>query len=312
MNWRFHLGGVVVQRIGEMLSPGFDPAFLFPAFDPAVFDEDPQLRGPNFWDAATGKLMSSMQSWVFRIGSEIVLIDTGCGNDKIRTEPAFARFHRLSLPYLQTLADAGVRPEDVTTVINTHLHVDHIGWNTRWVDGRWVPTFPRARYVIGAVEWAHWADPQGGPALHPQGLPAIEDSVRPIWDAGLVELVGDGDEILPGLTARAAPGHTAGQLAIELRSDGAVGLFTADLFHQPMQIARPDWNSRFCEVPEQAIETRRRVLKRALADGTVLFPSHPGAPHAGRVAGTAAHMRFAPLSPEETRRLDGLMRENDV
>ena len=142
MTWRFHLGDVVVQRLGEMLSPGFDPAFLFPDFDPAVFDEDSQLRGPNFWDAATGKLMSSMQSWVFRLGSEIVLIDTGCGNDKIRNEPAFARFDRLSLPYLQMLADAGVHSEDVTTVVNTHLHVDHIGWNTRWKDGRWVPKAP--------------------------------------------------------------------------------------------------------------------------------------------------------------------------
>lgn len=296
MSWRLRLGDVVVHRVGEMLSPGFDPAFLFPDFDPAVFDEDPQLRGPNFWDQATGKLMSSMQSWVLRVGAEIVVIDTGCGNDKIRDEPAFARFHRLSLPYLETLAAAGVRPEDVTTVINTHLHVDHVGWNTRWDGGRWVPTSPRARYVIGAAEWAHWQDPQGGPALHPQGLPAIEDSVRPVWEAGLVELVSDGDEILPGLTARAAPGHTAGQLAIEL---GAGGLFTADVFHQPMQIVRPEWNSRFCEVPEQAIATRRRILERALAEQTVLFASHPGAPHAGRIGGKASHMRFIPLRPDE-------------
>ena len=299
MTWSFRLGDVVVHRVGEMLSPGFDPAFLFPDFDPAVFDEDPQLRGSNFWDAASGKLMSSMQSWVFRIGAEVVLIDTGCGNDKIRTEPAFARFHRLSLPYLQMLADAGIRPDDVTTVVNTHLHVDHIGWNTRWEDGRWMPTFPRARYVIGAAEWAHWQDPHGGPALHPQGLPAIEDSVRPIWDAGLVELVDDGDEILPGITAQAAPGHTAGQLAFELRTGGASGLFTADVFHQPMQIVRPDWNSRFCEVPEQAVATRRRILERALAEQMVLFPSHPGAPHAGRISGSPTTMRFAPISPED-------------
>jgi len=293
MTWRYALGDVTVERIGEMLTPGFDPAFLFPDFDPAVFEEDKQLRGPNFWDAATGRLMSSMQTWLVRLGRETVLIDTGCGNDKVRNEPAFRRFHQLSLPYLETLAEADVRPEDVTVVINTHLHVDHIGWNTRLVDGRWVPTFPRARYVIGAEEWAHWQDPAGGPALHPQGMPAIEDSVYPVWEAGLVELVRDGDEVLPGLIARAAPGHTAGQLAFELRGGG---LFTADVFHQPMQIVRPEWNTCFCEVPEQAIATRRRVLGQALAEGTVLFPAHPGAPHAGRVTGTPAQMRFAPLS----------------
>ena len=294
--WRFKLGDVTVQRIGEMLSPGFDPAFLFPDFDPAVFDEEPQLLHPNFWDAETCRLMSSMQSWLVRIGRHVILIDTGCGNDKVRDEPAFHRFHKLSLPYLQTLAQAGVQPEDVTVVINTHLHVDHVGWNTRLVDGRWVPTFPRARYMIGAVEWAHWQDPHGGPALHPQGLPAITDSVLPVWDAGRVDLIHDGDELLPGLSVQAAPGHTAGQLAIRLH---AGGLFTADVFHQPMQITRPDWNSRFCEVPEAAIATRRDVLAAAVTDGTVLFPSHPGAPHAGRVVKIPAGLRFAPLANDE-------------
>ncbi len=143
--WQFQLGDVTVSRVGEMLAPGFDPAFLFPAFDPAVFDEDPQLRGPSFWDAATGKLMSSMQTWLLRIGRGIVPIDTGCGNDKVRETPAFRRFHQLSLPYLATLQAAGVTPEDVTVVVNTHLHVDHVGWNTRLQDGPWVPTFPCAR-----------------------------------------------------------------------------------------------------------------------------------------------------------------------
>ena len=294
--WRLRLGDATVQRVGEMLSPGFEPAFLFPDFDPAVFDEDPQLAAPNFWHAETGRLMSSMQSWLLRIGQDIVLIDTGCGNDKVRDEPAFRRFHKLGSPYLDTLARAGVQPEDVTVVINTHLHVDHVGWNTRLVDGRWVPTFPRARYLIGAAEWAHWQDPQGGPALHPQGMPAIADSVLPVWEAGLIDLIDEGDELLPGLSARAAPGHTAGQLSLKLH---AGGLFTADVFHQPMQVVRPEWNSRFCEVPDAAIATRRRILSAAAADGTVLFPSHPGAPHAGRVARTPAGLRFAPLGDAE-------------
>lgn len=294
--WQIKLGDVTVQRIGEMLSPGFEPGYLFPEFDPAVFDEDNQLRNPNFWDTGSGRLMSSMQSWLVQIGHDVVLIDTGCGNDKVRDEPAFRRFHKLSLPYLDTLARAGVQPEDVTIVVNTHLHVDHVGWNTQLVNGRWVPTFPRARYLIGAPEWAHWHDPQGGPALHPQGMPAIADSVLPVWEAGRVELIHDRGEVLPGLSVQAAPGHTAGQLAMRL---DAGGLFTADVFHQPMQIVRPDWNSRFCEIPEAAIATRREILAAAASDGTVLFPSHPGAPHAGRVASTPAGWRFAPLRDDE-------------
>ena len=225
----------------------------------------------------------------------MVIVDTGCGNGKTRRNEAFRRFHQLNLPYLDRLAAYGVRPEDVTMVINTHLHVDHVGWNTRLVDGRWVPTFPNARYVIGRHELAHWQDPAAGPALHAWGIPVIADSVDPILAAGLADLVDDGDTILQGVTLRAAPGHTAGQLAVWLGSDGAQGVFTADVFHQPMQVARPGWNSCFCEVPDAAIATRLALFQSAAETGAVLFPSHTGAPHAGRVVRDGAGFRFVPL-----------------
>jgi glyoxylase-like metal-dependent hydrolase (beta-lactamase superfamily II) len=293
--WTTRIGAWQVQRIEEMLTPGFDPAFLFPSYDPAVLTEHPMLAAPEFFHAETGKLMSSMQSWLLRSGNHVVIVDTGCGNDKIRTNTAFQRFHQLNLPYLERLAALGVRPEDVTMVINTHLHVDHVGWNTRLVDGHWVPTFPNARYLIGRQELAHWRDPEGGPALHPWGVPVIADSVDPVVNAGLVELIDDGDTILPGVTAQAVPGHTAGQLAFWLDSEGERGAFTADVFHQPMQIVRPDWNSCFCELPDVAIATRRKLLAEAADADAVLFPSHTGKPHAGRVARDGAGFRFVPL-----------------
>jgi glyoxylase-like metal-dependent hydrolase (beta-lactamase superfamily II) len=294
--WTTQIGALQVQRVEEMLTPGFDPAFLFPKYDPAVLDEHPYLAASEFFHAPTGKLMSSMQSWLLRIGDDIVIIDTGCGNDKFRENAAFQRFHKLTLPFLDRLADCGVQPDDVTMVINTHLHVDHVGWNTRLVDGRWVPTFRNARYLIGRDELAHWRDPEGGPKLHPWGIPVLADSVDPVIDTGLVELIRDGDTILPGLTVQAVPGHTAGQLAIWVESEGRRGAFTADVFHQPMQIARPDWNSCFCEVPEAAITTRHRLLSEAADADAVLFPSHTGAPHAGRVARDGAGFRFVPLT----------------
>jgi glyoxylase-like metal-dependent hydrolase (beta-lactamase superfamily II) len=293
--WTTRIGAWQVQRIEEMLTPGFDPAFLFPSYDPAVLTEHPMLAAPEFFHAETGKLMSSMQSWLLRSGNHVVIVDTGCGNDKIRTNTAFQRFHQLNLPYLERLAALGVRPEDVTMVINTHLHVDHVGWNTRLVDGHWVPTFPNARYLIGRQELAHWRDPEGGPALHPWGVPVIADSVDPVVNAGLVELIDDGDTILPGVTAQAVPGHTAGQLAFWLDSEGERGAFTADVFHQPMQIVRPDWNSCFCELPDVAIATRRKLLAEAADADAVLFPSHTGKPHAGLVARDGAGFRFVPL-----------------
>ena len=163
------IGGVEVARIEEMLTPGFDPAFLFPGFSAALLDEFPELRNPNFFHAETGKVMSSMHSWLLRIGDDVVLIDTGCGNHKHRSAKAFQRFHMLDLPFLDRLAAAGVRPEDVTYVINTHLHVDHVGWNTALVDDAWVPTFPRARYVFGAREYANWTKDGRSLRAQPEG-----------------------------------------------------------------------------------------------------------------------------------------------
>lgn len=289
------IGTFTVTRIEEMLAPGFDPAFLFPDFDKAIYEEDPQLAGPSLHDAATGKLMSSIQSWLVRDGRHVIVIDTGCGNGKPREYPAFRRFHMLDFPYLERLEAAGVKPQDVTHVINTHLHVDHVGWNTRAGDGRWVPTFPNARYVFGADELATWLDPETTQA-QPETAPVIEDSVRPIVDAKLVDTVRAGDTLVPGLSFEAVPGHTLGQLAVRLSSQGESGLFTADVFHQPMQIVRPSWNSRFCEHQEIARQTRVRVLADVADSGTVIFPSHFGSPHAGTIRRHGSGYRYAPLA----------------
>jgi glyoxylase-like metal-dependent hydrolase (beta-lactamase superfamily II) len=293
--WRTRIGDVEVLRVEEMLTPGFDPGFLFPDYDPEVLKEHPQLAQPNFFDASSGKLMSSMHSWLLRVDGRIILIDTACGNDKVRSYPAFQRFHLLHLPYLDRLAECGVRPQDVTLVINTHLHVDHVGWNTRLVDGRWVPTFPNARYIMGRDELAHWRDPEGGLRVHPMGAEVLADSVDPVIEAGLVDLIDWNEEILPGITVQPVRGHTAGQMAVRVNSCGQTALFTGDSFHQPMQVYRPDWCSRFCERPEVANATRRALFEEAAETDAVLFPAHAGVPHAGRVMRKGTEFRFVPL-----------------
>ena len=290
------VGAFSVARIEEMLTPGFDPAFLFPAYDETILSDHPLLRDPRYFHAATGKLMSSMQSWLVRGPGVVMLVDTGCGNGKVRSAPAFQRFHKLNLPYLDTLAAAGVQPEDVTHVFNTHLHVDHVGWNTRLEDGRWLPCFPNARYVWGRVETDHWLDPTQGLRMQPEAAEVVEDSIRPILEAGLVQQIEDGEEFLPGMRVRLAPGHTVGQLEMWLRSNGECAVFTADILHQPMQIYRPAWNSRFCELPDAAIATRARLLADAADQHAIIFPSHFGAPHAGRIGRGEAGYDFQPLA----------------
>lgn len=277
------VGSCQVSRIEEMLTPGFDPKFLLPDFDPAVFGKHPELREPNFWHAASSKVMSSMHSWLIRMDGKIILVDTGCGNHKTRALPLFQRFHMLDLPYLDALAAEGVRPEQVDLVICTHLHIDHVGWNTVLKDGRWVPTFPHARYVFGRREFEHWRAPDAGLSKLPENADVIADSVMPIVEAGLADFVDSGDRILPGLEVADAAGHTAGQLMVTLTSGRDAVVFSGDCIHQPLQVFRPDWNSRFCEDPETARATRRRLLAYCADRGAVIMPAHFGAPHAGFV-----------------------------
>lgn len=289
------LGLATVHRVEEMLTPGFEPAFLFPDYDPAMLDDYPLLAAPEFYHHETQRLMSSMHSWLVLVGDNVILIDTGCGNGKTREPAAFRRFHMLDTPYLERLAEFGFRPEDVTHVINTHLHVDHSGWNTVLQNGNWVPTFPNAQYLFGEQEFANWTTDKRSLKIQPEGGPVIEDSVLPVVEAGLVRFVQAGDMLGDEIKFVAAPGHTDGQLAVRLESQGKVGLFTADVLHQPHQVFRPDLNSRFCEDNQRAPVTRRKLLEMACSEEAVVFPQHFGAPHCGYVRREGADYRFEPL-----------------
>jgi len=288
------VGSHRVSRIEEMLTPGFHPGFLMPDFDAAVFEEHPGLKRANFWHESSGKVMSSMHSWLIRHGDHIILIDTGCGNHKRRALPLFERFHMLDLPFLDNLAAHGVSPEQVDLVICTHLHIDHVGWNTRLVDGRWVPTFPNARYIFGRREFEHWRAAGVGLSMLPENADVITDSVTPVVEAGLAEFVDDGARVLDGLEIEDAPGHTAGQMMVKLTSGRAAAVFSGDVIHQPLQVFRPDWNSRFCEDGATARATRRKLLAYCADRGALVMPAHFGAPHAGAVRRIGDDFLFEP------------------
>jgi glyoxylase-like metal-dependent hydrolase (beta-lactamase superfamily II) len=293
----FRVGPATVTRVEEVLEEGFTPSFLLPGFDPALLKEYPQLAQPNFIHSGSGKLMSSIHTWVIRIAEKTVLVDTCSGNGKARALPLFQRFHMLDLPYLDNLAGAGVRPEDVDIVFCTHMHVDHVGWNTRRDAKSWVPTFRNARYLFGKAEYDHWTV-GSGPKVFPENVPVIEDSVLPVAEAGLAEFVGDGDEILPGLTVEAAPGHTRTQLILKYEADdGSAFVCSADCLHQPIQVYAPELNSRFCESPDEARQTRLRLLDYCADRGALLLPMHFGPPHAGYIVRKGSGYRFEPAMP---------------
>lgn len=226
------------------------------------------LLEPDHVDFGQGDILLGVQALLLRIPGLTVLVDTCVGEEKER--PVRPEWHRRTASgFLEAL---GLAPEDVDVVFCTHLHADHVGWNTRRVDGRWVPSFPRARYLVGRRELDYW---QSRAAAEPGvNHGAFADSVQPLLEAGVVDAVADGHELAPGLTLKPLPGHTVGQMGLWLERGGARAIFCGDAIHSPVQIYRPDWSSAFCTDGEEAAVTRRTLLDCAAEDGTVLVPAH--------------------------------------
>ena len=224
--------------------------------------EPMHLKGPD--------LILVVQSLLLEVDGRTILIDTCVGEHKQRPHrPLFN--NRQNTGFLDRLAALGVKPEQVDTVLCTHLHVDHVGWNTQLRDGRLVPTFPRARYLFGRKELAHWEAIQPRAEVN-QG--SFADSVVPILDAGQADLVDDGHELLPGLTLRPLPGHTPGQMGLWLERGGMRALFCGDAVHSPLQLACPELSASFDTDRAQSRITRVAMLEAVEASGSLLVPAH--------------------------------------
>jgi glyoxylase-like metal-dependent hydrolase (beta-lactamase superfamily II) len=285
---RIAIGSLEVQRIEESHGPGFPPEMMFPDLPKDALERHRDWMVPRYYDPAANALVLSVHTWLVRTPHHTVLIDTCVGNHKDR--PEFPAFNRLDVPWLDRLAAAGVAPEQVDFVMCTHLHVDHVGWNTRLSSGRWVPTFPNARYLFGRRELEHWTS-AGAPEMN---RAPIQDSVLPIVAAGLSQVVDDGYCLDDTLTVEPTHGHTAGHVMIRARSGGATGLFTGDTMHNPIQCCYPDVNTAFCEDQVAARAVRRRIFGEAAEHGHLLLPVHFGAPHVGRVRAEGDAFRFLP------------------
>lgn len=221
----------------------------------------------------------SVHCWLVQTPHHTILIDTGAGNDKRRPDNPI--FDRLDTPFLDNLARAGVQPEDVDYVLLTHLHVDHVGWNTRWQNGAWVPTFANAQYVFPTEEYRFYSNPAN---VQPPSYGSFEDSVQPIIDAGLAKTIEpDGREVVDGLAFHSSPGHSYAHASISLLSNGECALFGGDVLHTPVQVYCPDWNSVFCEFVEPARASRYWALNHAAEHDALYFSTHFAAPSAGRI-----------------------------
>ncbi|MFI9809473.1 MBL fold metallo-hydrolase [Streptomyces sp. NPDC052301] len=270
------LGDITVRRVEEIELPRQTGPWLLPDATREVLDEASWLR-PDFADADVPRLAS--HGFAVEAGGLRIVVDTGIGNAKPRANPAW---NGLDTDFLGRLAAAGFPPESVDLVITTHLHTDHVGWNTRLAGEDWVPTFPNARYLTSRTEWDHWAATD----LDEARRQMFRDSVTPIRDAGqydLVDVHAQGYEVAQGVLLIPAPGHTPGQVAVELRGSDRRALITGDSIHHPVQLSHPHVSSCVDIDPAQAIRTRARLLD-ALADtDALLLGTHFPRPTAGTV-----------------------------
>ncbi|WP_421990807.1 MBL fold metallo-hydrolase [Qipengyuania sp.] len=292
----FRIGSFKVYRIEEWQGGFSPPEDLFAEFEPDAFSQRASGFEPDFM--RDGMLYAYLQSWLIDTGEERILIDTGAGNAKER--PGIPVFGNLDGDFLEKLGEAGFAPDDIDKVFCTHLHIDHVGWNTRLVGDRWEATFPNATYFLPRLDEEAW-NPQKDRFSSMTGAVVnsnvFEDSVAPIIEAGLAELVNDGASIANGMSAHYSPGHTPGHMVLEVTYGGQIALFTGDILHHPMQVYRPDWNNVYCESRPQAASTRRRILEQAASTGARIVPAHFGAPHFVFVE--RASEGFRPVFPDQ-------------
>jgi len=285
---RWRVGDVTITRIVESgggSSPLFaklPPTFLFSNLSAEAVQSQGWLR-PHF-ATADGDLIASIHAFVVESRGKTIVVDTCVGNDKVRSLPAWTR---LSGPFLADFAAAGFALDGVDAVLCTHLHSDHVGWNTRLADGRWLPTFPRARYLLSRLDYDGLAA-----AADDNSREVLADSLAPVLAAGLVDWVDSDHAITDEVRLEPTPGHTRGHVSVRIRSAGAEAVITGDLMHHPIQCCDPRVETRFNVDSEQAFATRMRFLREQADRDVLVLGTHFAAPTGGRVVSSGEAWRF--------------------
>jgi glyoxylase-like metal-dependent hydrolase (beta-lactamase superfamily II) len=288
------IGAVGVSTVVESLRVPMSFAEFLPeaAAAPEVLEAARPWLEPRFADLGVdpraGSGFLDFHTYVVRTPRHVILVDTCIGDDKERGGHRF--FHKLKTPWLANLRAAGLAPEQVDFVMCTHMHADHVGWNTRLADGRWVPTFPNAKYLFARTEFEHRR--RNFEAAQGAGYGAYADSILPVVETGQALIVDDGHELDGHLWIEPAPGHTPGNVVIQLASRGERGVFCGDVLHHPIQVAHPEWSAAFCEDRVQSAATRRRFVAAHADTGTIVMPAHFPAPTAGRIRSHGERWRY--------------------
>ncbi len=286
-NVRF--GRFEISKIADMEKVLYAPERMYPDATPEKLRAVQPILGPRLLDSDL-QLILSFNCYVVRTGGHTILVDSCIGNDKVRpTRPAWDRRQG---PFLETLRSLGVTPESVDYVLCTHLHADHVGWNTRLVNGEWVPTFPNAQYLMAEVEYRYWRAEHDRNPPEPVLHGSFVDSVLPVVARGQAKMVPMDHEVMPGLHLEGTPGHTPGAVVIHVQDGNARAVLCGDMLHHPVQVIHPEWSTHFCVDPEMSRRSRQDFVRRHAETGTCVLTGHFPAPTAGQIRRDGARHRF--------------------
>jgi len=272
---QWQIGDVKVTRVVEMYTdvPHDGPVPFILDATPGALRAMPWLY-PDFV-TPEGLMRLSIHALLVDAPGIRLVVDTCLGNDKPRH---LLGGNALHTQFLDDITAAGFPRERVDAVVCTHLHVDHVGWNTMLVDGKWVPTFPNARYLVGRVEYEHWVSEGEGEMTE-----IMADSVAPIFDAGLAQMVELDHRISPELRLVPTTGHTPGHVSVMIESKGERAVITGDMMHHPCQIGRPHWSAEFDSDKAASAVTRKARVAEWADSSTLVIGTHFAAPTAGRI-----------------------------
>ncbi len=276
MNNVIVIGDITIRRIVEQEGPFLPALDVFPTLTAELLDENRHWLAPEAL-SRDDKLVFAFQSYLVQTPRHTILVDSCIGNDKVRpTRPEWNL--KRDETFMRALAAAGFGVEDIDFVVCTHMHVDHVGWNTRLLDGRWIPTFPKARYLFAKGEFDYWTEQHAKTPAPPFG-----DSVLPIVEAGRAEFVRDDHAVDEYVRLLPTPGHTPHHVSVCFGRDDDAAVMTGDLLHSPLQARYPELSSRFDVDRDQSAKTRHRFFERYCGTRTLCCTAHFPSPSVGRI-----------------------------
>jgi glyoxylase-like metal-dependent hydrolase (beta-lactamase superfamily II) len=277
MTIKFEVGDLTIHRLIEQEATFLPATEMLPGLTAELLAENrPWMRKAAALDE-TDVLILCFQSYIVRTPHHVILVDSCIGNDKPR--PLRPKWNmKTDGTYMAALAASGFSVEDIDFVMCTHLHVDHVGWNTRLENGRWAPTFPNARYVFTETEFNYWTEQHAKAQVAP-----FADSVLPVVEAKRAEIVGHEYEIGDHVRILPTPGHTPGHVAFAFGRGKDSAVVSGDLMHSPVQARYPELSAKFDVDEMQAAATRRSFLERYCDTDTLCCTAHFPSPSSGKI-----------------------------